>query len=404
MKKLLVMLVVVLSVAALFYACGSSSSSTPKSNAVTFSSPNQAAASASSVSGAVSLTATVSTATGLAGGAIPAGYAPKRLKAIDTSAIANLDPRLKTVVDKMLADLRKPALVNAMAKSRALKPSSAPLSSAVISSTTFSCGYSGSFTISGQDNSTTSYDDHTVDVAFNNCRDMSGTTYDIMSGSMHAHHKQMLDGSSDIADVRLTDFALSMYSGGALSGSDVLNGTFNSTDNVTDGSDSANGSFVMSSGGTDMTFSFSNISDAWTKTTATLSSTEEHVANGAFGFSIVYSPTSTYTFNISMSNMTDKVQTNTSDSSRDEWIDGGISLSWSSVYPGTYCLPGSLTVSTDANYPIHTPVSFSCPTGGKATLNGATIEFGKPSGTQVTVTVNGTPQVFTDCNSMGGGC
>jgi hypothetical protein len=91
---------------ALFVSCGGGGGGTAGGGGnppVNYSSPSQAASSSGAVTAAIALSSAVGSAADLAGSQIPAGYAPSlKAKAVDTSAIANIDPRLKLIDNMMM--------------------------------------------------------------------------------------------------------------------------------------------------------------------------------------------------------------------------------------------------------------------------------------------------------------
>ncbi len=401
--------VLVLGLAVYFAACGGGGGGS-SSNTVTYSSPSQAASSSQAVTGAVVLSGTVGSAADTAGSAIPAGYAPAlRAKAVDTSAIANIDPRLKTVVDKMVADLKSTTITGSLAKARSLKTANLAPSLTSTINVSNPCAGGGSYTISGTDSSTGTYSEHTVSVVYNSCQDSATYPYVVLSGSLSAYDKHLFDGSSDTANVTATSLSLTTHENSTISATDTLNGTFNKTENVTSnatgtvtsGQGSVNGTFTVADSSGTGTFSITNFSDISTLTTTTTSTTDEHTFNGSFSLALSGGG-NTFTFTLALSNLDDKIATYAANSSQDEWINGTITMTWSPDLGGA-CIPGTITLTTAAATPIHTPSPSSCPTSGTITVNNATIQFGVPSGSEVTVTVGSTSQIFTDCYSLSGG-
>jgi hypothetical protein len=413
---LALMSVLVLGLAIYFVSCGDGGGGTAGGGGnppVNYTSPSQAASSSQAVTAAIALSSAVGSAADLAGSQIPAGYAPSfRAKAVDTSSVGNIDSRLKTAVDKMIADLKKPIITGALAKTSALKTANlAPFLASSITAST-SCAGGGYYAISGSDTSTISYTEKAITVTYYNCRDTALSSYDIVSGSLQAYHKHMLDGSSDIKNVTTTSLSITSYLTPTMYFTDTLNGTFDNSltvaGNVTSGQSAVNGSIqeisYFDSTVINATVGFNNISDVWSSITTTSSgtvTTEEHTSNGSITFDIS-SGGSAFTFVLSLSQLADKVRTN-ADLSEDEWINGSISMNWSPNPDASACLPGTLTISTVADTPIHTPTYGSCPTSGTITLNNATIQFGVPTGTVgVLVTVGTSSVSLSDCYSLGG--
>jgi len=406
---LALMSVLVPGLALYFVSCGGGGGGTAGGGGnppVNYSSPSQAASSSQAVTAALALSSAVGSAADLAGSQIPAGYAPSlKAKAVDTSAIANIDPRLKTVIDKMMTDLKNPMVGAALTKARSLKTVS--LASTI--SVSNPCATGGYYTVSGSDTSTGTYSEHTVNVVYYSCQDSATYPYVVLSGSLSAYDKHTLDGLSDTADVTATALSLATHMSSTVSSTDVLTGTFNKSSavsgGVTSGTSGINGSIQVTSNldstVIDATVGFNNISDVWSSTTTTSSgtvTTEEHTLNGSLTFGIS-SGGSSFTFALSLSQLDDKVRTN-ADLSEDEWISGSISMNWSPNPDASACLPGTLTIAT--LIPIHTPNGGFCPTSGEFTVNNADIKFGVPSGTQVTVTVGGSSLELTDCPHWAG--
>ncbi len=399
----IVRLLSVLSVTALLagsiLSCSGGGGGNDGGGQVTYTNATQASSSTKAVTGAVTLTSTLDQSSSMASSEVPS-YAPKkRGKAVNTDAIAYLDPRLKNVVDKMVADLKLPVIGSAVQKSRSLKTMNA--TSISISPTTCAGG-SGTYSVSGSDTSVPgSYDEDTATIQFTNCRQSTSTTYTVVSGTLQLYRKHLLDNSSNIENMTATNFTVKLYLSDTLYSTDVLNGTFNNTNNLTSGRNDANGSFTETGSGGDIaTFSFNNISDVWTSATTTTSgtvTTDEDTLNGSFVFDYSSGGSSIFAMTISLSNLKDKVRTN-ADLSTDEWIDGSIGLSWQPDLSQYGCVPGTITIGTGVATPIHTLSGAECPASGTVTVNNATIVFGSP----VTVTVGSDVKTFSSCTLMGG--
>ncbi len=411
--------VLVLSLAVYFAACsgggGGGGGGTP---VVSYSTSTQAASGVKSVTGAMSLSSTVGgLASGMAGAVVPPpasyGGAPtlRAKAAANTGAIANIDPRLKAVVDKMVADIKGSTIKKSIAKARSLKTASSLASSLAptVITGTFNCGRSGTFTITATDSSTASFNENDIVVAFNACIDSASTTdYQTASGSVHFYEKYMLDNSSTTDNLGATALTLTTYASSTLVSTDVIDGTFASTysvgtNSVETWSDSANASFSTTSpSNVKLSFNMNNISSVDVYTPGTTSDTEDYTMNGSFVFDISDSTGSLASITLAFTNLNDKWQSsNVTPFPEDEWLNGTISLTWTPS-SGADCMPGALTISTAAGTPMHYATSVdSCPSSGTVVANNATVEFGKPSGYQVTVTVGGTSQVFTDCYFAG---
>ena len=402
--SLVSMLSLAVFLAATLISCSGSNGGT------SISSTSQAASSSSAAMGAIALSDTVGTAAGLADGAIPAGYAPGKRKAVNTADIAKLDPRLKDVVDKMVAQLRKPVITDAVSKSQSLKTmNSAPLSAPA--PTTSPCSAGGSYTVTDSAVVSGVTTTHDLSVSFSYCRD--SLDFSELNGSITATHVLDTLNNSETSNVHanLTNIAYTDGTFTNLDGTFVLNGDFNSTNNNNaSGTNFANGSFSATSppSGTNMTavFSFTNVHDVWTKSLGMPSSgdrTEQHTFNGSYGLSITNNATTEQiAFTVTLANLEykDIVSLN---GNEDEWLNGSVTISWSPDMSQWGCLNGTYSFTTAAGTPVQTLFPNTCPSSGTVQVNNATIEYGKPSGTQVTITVNGFSEIFADCDSLGGG-
>lgn len=399
--------VLVLGLAVYFAACSGGGGGDSGQPHVNFSTASQAAAGAASVSGAMSLTSVIGEVANIAGGAVPppGSYAPSlRAKTADTSAIANIDPRLKDAVDKMVAALKSPTIQKTIAKASSFKATSS-LASAPSISAYVGCGGGGYFTVVGSDTSSPGvYDQFAIDVVYSDCIESTGTgtDYQITSGSIHADHYKMLDNTASNDNLAANALTVKSYVTGTLTETDAINGAFTSvyslgTNSVETHSDSVNASFsVTFPNNTMFSLSMNNLSRVEVDTPGTSYNTEDDTTNGSIVFDIGNSTGSIFAVTLAFTRLNDKYQYNL-DGSTDEWINGTISFTWTPSR-GDNCMPGAITLATIA--PIHFVVG-ACPTSGTITANNATIEFGNPSGYQVTVTAGGDSRVFPSCNFEG---
>jgi hypothetical protein len=375
----------------------------------TLTATQQAAASSSAAQGAVSLSSNVAGAADLAKGFIPAGYAPgKSSPGADTAAIANIDPRLKDMVDKMLVQMKRPAIKTVLSKAGTFSKTL----SAVTSNTTVSCN-SGNYVVQDSMTSSGTSTTHTLTVTYNSCKD--NALYDIISGSISATHTADTVAKSESATVTITNLTDTLYTTGSftqISEIYALNGTFTSSsnNNSASGTSTALGTFMVTmvdvSGNVDMTFTFGNsgtpISDAWTMSSSGGNTTDIHTANGSYGLTISAGGQS-IGLGITLAALQDKLFTNTN-LDTDEWINGSITIGWTPDLSQYGCLNGTYSFTMSALTPIHTPFGSACPTSGTVRVNNAVVQLGVPAGYNVTVTLDSGPsQVFTDCMSLGGG-
>jgi hypothetical protein len=285
--------------------------------------------------------------------------------------------------------------------------SSAPTVTATITGSP--CPLSGTYDITYTLDTTGTATTWNLNVAFHSCKESDGS---VLAGSLAAVHTQDTASSYDRAAVT-ADLSVTAYSGATstvVTGIAALSGTFESIDSSSTGTNSAKGSFTWTIPGTGgnsvYAFTFGSgstpVTDVWSRSTGTSGSTETHTGNGAYTLSLS-TPSQSLGLTVALANLQDKVFTASADSSTDEWINGAVTLTWTPDLSQWGCLAGTYTFSTATGTPVHTPHLYSCPTSGTVQVNNATIEFGKPSGTQVTVTVGTLSETFSDCNSLGGG-
>jgi|GEM_PF-5689678 len=373
----------------------------------TISTLTQAAATSSAAAGAAALTTvTVGAATSSAKGAIPGPYIVGQAssQAIDTSAIADIDPRLKNTVDKMVAQLQKPVVNNAILKANTLHTASAAPTAAP---TTALCSGGGSFTVTASISTSGTTTAYTLTATFVGCKD--NTTFDMLDGSLSATHVINSAAQSETANVTATSLTDTEYTDitfTTIKDTLVLNGTFDSvSNNGGDGTNSANGTFAVTNSSGTFIFSFNNISDVWTKITNSPGAgdlTTTHKGNGSFGFAITNQTGGSVALTITLTNLMDKLITYFG-GAKDEWINGGVTIGWTPDISQWGCLNGTYNFSTADGTPIHTPAIGGCPTSGTLQVNNATIQYGVPLGTHVTVTINGISKIFPDCTYLGGG-
>jgi hypothetical protein len=365
----------------------------------------QAAASASAAQGAIALSANMAGVADMASGYIPAGYAPGKggLQA-GTAAIANIDPRLKDVVDKMLVQLQRPTVRSVLTNAGTLsKVSSAP-------AVTAACD-SGNYVVDDTVTTSGTATIHTLSVTYTACTD--SLSYNIINGSISATQTidSVMSATSATVTINLTDTTYTSDMFTQVSHIFALNGTFTSasTGNLSAGTATALGTFNWTmvdpvNGNMVMAFNFGTVStpitDTWTWSAAGPDTTEIHTANGTYGLSISAPGAQSIALGIKLTGLEDKYVTNAG--GVDEWINGSITINWTPDLSQWGCLNGTYVFTTTT--PLHT-VGGGCPTSGVVQVNNALIEFGKPAGYNVTVTLqpSGPSEVFADCYSMGGG-
>lgn len=387
-------------------SCGGNSGG---GTATPVASSSQASSSASAAQGAVALSAAVGDAAGIAEGSVPpeGSSAPGKIGAgSNTADIAKLDPQLRDVVDKMLGQLRRPAIQRSLAKANG--------SSKLMAAGAPPCALGGSYTISDTV-STGSGTTHVLTVSFTNCRDSSFngtvTTYYDLAGSLTGTYQVNIDNSRSAAlKVNLTTGEYSDQLFTSSTGTLVLNGDFGSSASSTgtSGTNSADGSFTVttspSNGNLTLAFTFTNINDVWTKAYNTPGAgdiTEQHTGNGGYVLSITNNATlEQITLTVTLTDLVRRLAV--TGLYVDEWVNGRIGIQWSENL-SAWCVSGNYDFTTGESTPVRTLHGSSCPASGKVQINNATIEYGKPFLPFVTFTINGISQVFANCHALGGG-
>jgi len=411
MKKHWVLSVLVIGV--MLLAVGSIISCGSKSNDSSSTTTSQAASSSSSAKGAVSLSDTVGMSADIAKDTIPATYAPgKTGSSVNTEDIAGIDPRMKDVVDKMVLMLQKTGAKTTASKAALSKSvSSAP--SVTVTATGQPCAAGGTFDVTYTLATAGTETTWNLSMTFTDCRDAS-LDHDLVNGTITAVHTKN-SSSSDYEHAHvvanLTDTVFDDPVTMA-TGTFIMNGTFDSiaTNNHTIGTRSALGSFtwrIPSAGGeTSMVFSFGSgstpVTDVWSKTTDGTGTTVTRTGNGSYNLAIT-TPSSALALAVSLSSLKHDLLIYSADGSTDEWINGAVTIAWTPDLSQWGCLAGTYTFTTALNTPVHTPFLGVCPTAGTVAVNNATIEYGKPSGVQVTVTVGGLSETFASCGALGKG-
>jgi hypothetical protein len=410
MKRLFLVLMLVLSTAVILANCGGGGGGGAPAP-VTFSAPSQAAGANATANSAVAMTDTqFALAMDMGLSSLPAGYAPRLARKMSRAGDAgSLDPKLKKALDSMAKFSQAPALRSAVKKAKSFSS----LKKTTSVNDTVTCD-SGNMVITGTNNSdelNATSDIANYTITFNNCRD--NFFYAELSGTL-----QVSDISSRTTlafDSSLTaNLTEKMYSSSTDITADetfTLSGTFRGIDQLTSGSITANGSFVMTfpaQGGfpeTVMTYAFNNISDTWTSAdNADGSVTEVDDLSGTFTMTLAITGEGTYQFSLGLS-LTDEWQyMNDVAGTEKNWMDGTVTMSWAPDMTAYGCLAGALNISTLETDPIaYTYAGGFCPVSGTLSINNATIEFGSTSGTSTDILVsvnNGTPQVYSSCSSL----
>jgi hypothetical protein len=411
--KLASMLSVSVLLVGLVISCGSNSSDSG-AQPVTYSDPGEAANGASSAKASVDMTSAMSdAAAGLSStSSNPEGYAPGKggTTATDTSSIANIDPKLKTLVDGMLASMKAPVIQNAVSKARASKAkvSMSPGSPGVVTITGLCSGGTGTFTITGTDSSNVgTYVEYTVDIRFDACRDVPDTAgiYSITTGTIHVYDKEMAGNTAITRNATLNLTAEKYNSSDVHVYTDEVNATFDATDSGSatsrSGRNTSNGSFSETdwSKNETGTFYFTNMTGDWTWDDVSGVITVADTANGNFGLNFV-NASQTLTLNIGLSNLQNKLRFN-ADASIDQWVNGSVTITWTPDLSFLGCKSGMVTFTTADATPLHFINNLdTCPDSGTLQVNNATIVY-NPGNIVITV---GTGTIsFSDCSLMQGG-
>lgn len=391
-------------------ACGSKSEKSSSNASVTYTSSDQAAKSGSSANAAVDLSQSMNdAAAGLGANSNPTAYnAPGVASGADTSSLSAIDPRLKSLADGMIGQMKSTVVVDAVAKARTMR--AAHLASAPSATSLTISGYcvdgAGTFTITGSDSSTVTYKEYTVDIVLNACPDSTGSLRSVSSGTIHVYERELNDNSS-VSRRATIDLTALDYNGATLTKTKKARGDFNADESGSltsrTGTNSANGGYsetVPVSGGEQVgAFSFTNLSGAWTWNLASSVKTVTNTLNGSFGFSVT-SPSGSIKLDIALANLQDKVRHNDIGSllgSRDRWINGSITIAWTPDLSVYGCIGGTTAFTTAEATPLHYSIPTSkCPATGTLVINNATIIFGNP----IVIKVGDEQTTFSSCAEM----
>jgi hypothetical protein len=418
--KLASMLSVLVLLVGLVISCGSNSSDNGP-QPVTYSDPSEAANGASSAKASVDMTSAMSeAAAGLSSSSSnPAGYAPGKggTTATDTSSIANIDPKLKTLVDGMLASMKAPAVRNAVSKARASKAkvTMSPGTPGTFTLTSSCTDSSGTFTITGTETSVAgTYVEYTVDIRFDSCKDaidpMTGL-YSVTTGTIHVYDKEMAGNAATTRNATI-DLTAVKYNVSYMNvETDVAKGTFNATDSGTvtsrSGRNTASGSFSSHDllNNETGTFYFTNMTGDWTwDVDVSGVETVANTANGNFGLNFVNASAETLTLNIGLSNLQNKLRFN-ANASIDQWMNGSVTITWTPDLSIFGCKSGRITFTTADATPLHyLNNSDTCPDSGTLQVNNATIVYyGPDDPNHIVVSVGALSAPLIDCTYLEGG-
>jgi len=422
-KMVSVLSVSAMLVAGLIISCSGGKSSDNGPGTVTYTDATQATGGASSAKASVDLSSSISdAASGLSSFSNSSGYsAPGKGGATttDTSSIASIDPRLKKLVDGMMASMKTPAVTSAVSKARASK-AKVSMSPGTQGHWTFSgvcSGGTGTFNISADDTSDIggAYVAYTVNIYFDSCRDaidpITGL-YSVTTGTIHAYDKKMAGNTANTRNATIDLTAQKYNISDALMATDVAKGTFNSNDSGTStsrtGRNTANGSFsehdvAMSETGT---FYFTNLASDWTWDVDLAGvETVANTGNGNFGLLLAPDYGQSLRLNIGLSNLINKAQKNV-DLSWDQWVNGSITIGWTPDLSALGCKSGRITFTTSDLTPLHfATLDSTCPSSGTLQVNNATISYYDPNidVNNIVITVGTSSASVPDCTGLQGG-
>ena len=373
------------------------------SQSLNFSDPNQAASASNEAAGTAVLADTLSSSASdmVGSSADTAGYAPNKTGSKDTTAIAQIDPRLKTLVDKMAAQMKATGAKNAKIRSKMSMATQVDLTSDCSSTTGM-----GTFSVSGTTNTTEpsrTFNESTVTITFTNCKDSA--TLSEMNGSIVLYSKvtpTQLPITEAISNVTVNNLTFNQYEGSFSTTpveTGVINGTFNNTYNVTSASADSNGSFTFSNGNSKESgeFFFRNLTSNWSTSSDGGATTDIVSINGSYGFSFTNGVDSV-SLTIGLTNLEYKQRTYDGYAYIDKWLNGTISIVWDPMY----CASGTITFTTAENTPLrYTDIYDTCPDSGTLQVNNATIVYDKDNLINpILVTVNGVTYPFANCAAM----
>jgi hypothetical protein len=393
--------VLVIAIAFLFSACGNNNDSNTSGPApAKYSTPDDAAASASAAGSAMSTISDLAASLDVMSQIkLPASLAAKRSAKAGLTTSGKTDPQVKALLDKAAGIAKTAMMQKVFQKTNSFKTSRSVSINATYDAGDGVCTSGGSMTIVGSNNSddlSRTYGSVTYTITFNNCDD--GTT--VANGSFTVHAKSYYDYSSMSYSESMTNLTFVDGSGNTvtLNASYGLNLSEPDADHFTE-TVTANGYFAdRDQYGAEARFTFSSVSEKFTyaNDTATGHETSKATINGGMRFALKDNVgTLVLALSISATNFGQEVlYYNDLAGTEEDRINGTVALSWTPVIGG--CSPGSVTFKT-VEPMTYTTAGGSEPVSGLVKVNGATVEFATPSGTQITVTLaNGDSMVYAD--------
>lgn len=385
----------------------------PPAPPIVFATPQEGAASLAAVqSMRTLLDAEFGAAISLGLNSRPAGFAA----ALEGAAAAGAEPVLADMIARMGETAASPTIRRAVQKSAAL--AAALKASRVNSVNETLAGYcsnaGGSASIRGTNNyddvnSTTLISEYVI--TFTTCRD------DILSTELDGTLSVELDESITTNAVRsnvtaiLTEKQYTDATYAVMAAQSHIDGSFDSNDQLTSGSRSANGLFIVTvpaQGATPETintFTYTGLNEARTLThNADQSDTDSTVLSGTFRVDTTVGGVAVSRLELRL-DVTDKtLLMNDAVGTRKNTINGVLEFRRTPEQGG--CLTGSMNIITDEATPrtFSTVTGFTCPASGAVRINNALTTYG----TQIQVAIDGgSSQAFADCAALaaaGGVC
>jgi hypothetical protein len=388
----------------------------PGTPVIVFSTPVQAAQATASFAGSQALaSAQFAVAKALGVNAQPVGFAPSFAK---SGNIGNIDPAIAEMVKNMMGFANSATIQRAVKKAGALRAKAMRAAVPSTTLTTDACNFDGQAVISGEN----TYDDPTnpniiskYDINFTNCKDDGQMTQ--LDGKLHIETVSSTDNDGVAVSLRADGLKQMKFSApdfAATTRTSVMTGTFISEDNVTTGSNFADGSFVVTTPATAAvaekvaTLEYNGLTENKTFTHNS-DGTDLIVTTTKGTFKITSTTGGTPSLQVSLAlDLTDNtVDVNDAAGTRNSKLNGSIDMIFASNPATAACLSGKLNISTvDTSPRVFTTAGGTCPQNGTVKVNTATVNYGPGIPIQVIVD-NGTAASYVDCaafDAAGGAC
>lgn len=373
----------------------------PPQPPVVFTTPKQAAASNTSAQSIRALSdAQFGAAIDMGLSSQPAGFAP-RLNGDRTG----IDPAISAAIDQMGKMASSSPVKKAVQKAGAMRVKRA--NSFTNLAVPDSCFAGGTATLSGTNN----YDDVNSTIVnseyvitFVNCRDNIMLTE--LNGTISIEVNESIDTNAIRSNLTaiLTEKKYSDETFATVISQSHMDGAFDDNDQLTTGSRSANGLFIVTipaQGATPehvTTYEYTGLTELRTTTpNADLSDTLLIDLTGTFKVTRASGGVTASVVSMKV-DLEDKTQhMNDAAGTRRNWIDGSVEITRSPAVDG--CLTGSMTIATAANAPRTFTIAtgFTCPASGSVKINNSTITYSRPI--QVSID-GGSTESYADCAAM----